>query len=101
MAAGMPVLGIAQPYDDEARIIDSFDAGMHVPQGDTDGVIEAIDTWKDDAELVDEQGRNARQAFEQRFTKDQSVDRYYRLLTDGSVSGQAMEAPAGTTSGDG
>jgi len=101
MAAGMPVLGIAQPYDDEARIIDSFDAGMHVPQGDTDGVIEAIDTWKDDAELVDEQGRNARRAFEQRFTKDQSVDRYYRLLTDGSVSGQAMEAPAGTASGGG
>lgn len=94
MAAGMPVLGIAKPYDDESRIIDAFDVGIHVPQGDVEGVVEAIQTWKDNPELVKEQGSNARQAFEQRFTKEQSVDRYYRLLTDGTVPEQAMQAPA-------
>lgn len=31
MAVGMPVLGIMQSHDDEAQIIDSFNAGIHVP----------------------------------------------------------------------
>jgi glycosyltransferase involved in cell wall biosynthesis len=98
MAAGMPVLGITQPYDDEARIIDAFDAGIHVPQGDIEGVIDAVRTWKENPELVEDQGANARQAFEQRFTKDQSVDRYYSLLTEGDVPDQAMQAPAESVS---
>lgn len=94
MAAGMPVLGITQPYDDEAKIIDAFDAGIHVPQRDVQGVVTAIRTWKADQELVEEQGRNAREAFEQQFTEDQSVDRYYRLLSDGEVPEQTMKTPA-------
>ena len=96
MAAGMPVLGITQQYDDEAQIIDACDAGLHFPQGDVQGVVNAIRTWKADQELVEKQGRNAREAFEQQFTKDQSVDRYYRLLSEGEVPEQAMETPAET-----
>jgi glycosyltransferase involved in cell wall biosynthesis len=82
MATGQPVLGIAQPYDDESRIIDAFDAGNHVPQSDVEGVVEAIERWRTNPELLAQQGRNARVAFEQRFTKDRSIDEYYRLLTD-------------------
>lgn len=81
MAAGMPVLGIVQPHDDEARIIDAFDAGLHAKQGDPKSVVEAIETWRENREMVDEQGENARVAFENHFTKEQSVDRYYRMLT--------------------
>ncbi len=91
MAAGMPVLGITQPYADEARIIDAFDAGIHVPQGDVRGVINTIQTWRENQELVENQGMNAVQAFEQRFTKEQSVDRYYRLLTDRDIDKKAMQ----------
>jgi glycosyltransferase involved in cell wall biosynthesis len=82
MAAGQPVLGIAQPYDDESRIIDAFDAGNHVSQSDVEGVVEAIERWRTDPELLAQQGRNARAAFERRFTKDHSIDEYYWLLTD-------------------
>lgn len=81
MAAGTPLLGIVQPYDDEARIIDACDAGVHIAQGNVDGVVDAIQTWKENPDLVEKQGTNARAAFEQQFTKDQSVDRYYQLLT--------------------
>lgn len=81
MAAGTPILGIARPYDDESRIVDAFDAGIHVEQGDVDGVVEAIRTWLDDPELVEEQGRNARDAFEEHFRKEAAIDRYYRMLT--------------------
>jgi glycosyltransferase involved in cell wall biosynthesis len=82
MAAGMPILVIAQPNDDEARIVEAFDAGINAPQRDSDAVVEAIRTWTANQDLVDEQGANARQAFEARFTKDESIDRYYDLLAD-------------------
>lgn len=81
MAAGMPVLGIVQSDDDEARIIDTFDAGIHVEQGDVDSVVDAIETWRSNPEKRKDQGKNARVAFEEYFTKDHSIDRYYRMLT--------------------
>ncbi len=81
MAAGMPVLCIAQPHDDEARIVDDHDAGIHVPQGDVDGVVEAIRRWRDDPDVVDRQGTSARESFERNFTTEQSIDAYYELLT--------------------
>ncbi|WP_158855659.1 glycosyltransferase family 4 protein [Halorhabdus sp. CUG00001] len=97
MAAGMPVLGIVQPEDDEARIIDAFDAGIHVEQGDVDGFVEAIDTWRSNPEHRRQQGANARAAFESYFTKTQSIDRYYRLLTDGAVAPDVTRTTAVTS----
>ena len=81
MAAGEPVLTIAQPDDDESRIVDQFDAGIHVSQGDVDGIIDAIERWKSTPELVEKQGENAREGFEENFTVDESIDNYYRMLT--------------------
>lgn len=81
MAAGDPVLTIAQPDDDESRIVEQFDAGIHVSQGDVDGIIDAIERWKSTPELVEKQGENAREAFEENFTVDESIDDYYRILT--------------------
>lgn len=81
MAAGEPVLTIAQPDDDESRIINQFDAGIHVSQGDVEGVVEAIERWRQNPELAARQGENARRAFEANFTIDASLDEYYELLT--------------------
>jgi glycosyltransferase involved in cell wall biosynthesis len=94
MAAGMPVLGIVQPHDDEARIIDAFDAGLHAEQGDPEEVIEAIETWRANPEKVEQQGANARAAFENHFTKEQSVDRYYRMLTGESLEDDVTQTEA-------
>lgn len=91
MAAGEPVLTIAQPDDDESRIVDTFDAGIHVAQGDTLGIVEAIETWQADPELADQQGTNARRAFEENFTTDASIDEYYRMLV-GTTSPQSPDA---------
>ncbi|WP_255150129.1 glycosyltransferase family 4 protein [Halorarius halobius] len=82
MAAGMPILVIAQPDDDETQIVEAFDAGINAPQGDANSVVDAIRTWTNNPDFVAEQGANARQAFEARFTKDESIDRYYDLLAD-------------------
>ena len=85
MAAGQPVLCIAQPHDDESRIIDAFDAGIHVAQGDVEDTVEAIEEWRANPELVAQQGQNAREAFEHQFTRDHSIDEYYRLLVEGET----------------
>lgn len=82
LAAGMPVLVIAQPNDDEARIVKAFDAGRQVAQGDVNAVVDAIRMWRDEPGIVAEQGQNARTAFETWFTKEHSIDRYYELLSD-------------------
>lgn len=82
MAAGTPVLCIAQSHDDEARIVEESEAGIQVEQGDVDGVIKAIETWRDSEKLIEEQGDNARTAFERNFTADESIDAYYHLLTE-------------------
>ena len=81
MAAGDPVLTIAQPDDDESRIVEQFDAGIHVPQRDVDGIVDAIERWKSTTELVEKQGMNAREEFEENFTVDESINDYYEMLT--------------------
>lgn len=81
MAAGTPVLVISQPDDDEARIVERFDAGINVEQGHVEGVVEAVERWVADPDLVARQGANAREAFEEHFVKEQSIDAYYRMLT--------------------
>lgn len=81
LAAGQPILLVAEPDTDEGRIIERFDAGMRVTPGDQNGIVEAIETWESDPELVSRQGKNARTAFENHFTKKQSIDKYYQLLT--------------------
>jgi glycosyltransferase involved in cell wall biosynthesis len=91
MAAGRPVLCISQPTDDEARIVDSFDAGEHVSQGDIEGLVETIERWREDPALVHHQGANARVAFEANFTTERSIDAYYRLLTVGETSAEPTD----------
>jgi len=77
----MPILTIAQSYDDEAQIITKAESGIQVPQEDVAGVVEAIRKWKNDPRFVEEQGQNARKVFEEKFTRDAAIDRYYKLLT--------------------
>lgn len=80
MAAGMPILCIAQPNSDESRIVERYDAGRQVEQSDVDGVVEAIEWWRADAERRNRQGENARVAFEDSFTKARAIDAYHELL---------------------
>lgn len=80
MATGEPVLTIAQPDDDESRIVDQFDAGIQVLQGDVEGIVDAIERWRSDPDLIESQGENARKAFEENFTTDASIHKYYEML---------------------
>lgn len=81
LAAGKPVLVIAKDHDDEARIVSEFDAGFNVTQGNTEELVDVITTWKENPERRECQGQHARNAFENHFTKEQSLDEYYELLS--------------------
>lgn len=94
MAAGMPILCIAKSFDDESRLVESFDMGIQVEPGDVDGIVDAVNTWRADDALREEQGGRARQALEANFTKDKCLDQYYRLLAED----QPVEAPLSATS---
>lgn len=87
LAVGQPVLVISEPDDDEARTIRRFDAGRVVSQGDVGEFVEVIEEWKANPELVTEQGRNARKALVENFTRARIIDQYYDLL---SVEGEPL-----------
>jgi len=82
LASGQALLVVAQPNADEAQIVQKYDAGQQVEQGDVSGVVNAIRRWQSDPELLNRQGRNARAAFEEHFTKERSIDRYYEILSE-------------------
>lgn len=84
MAAGKPILLIACQSSDEAHLVEKFQMGFTVSPGDIDGIIEAVERWQNNPELMHRQGKNAREAFEVNFTKDKSIDRYYRMLVSDS-----------------
>ncbi len=94
LAAGRPVLCIAQEHDDAARVVAEFDAGLVVAQGDVSGIEEGIERWRADADLVEQQGANARRAFEEHFTRTRAVDAYYRVLTGESPPPTAEREPS-------
>ncbi|WP_255170898.1 glycosyltransferase family 4 protein [Natrononativus amylolyticus] len=86
MAAGKPVLAIAQPWDDESFLIDNHNIGKHVSQGDVAGVVRAIEEWKMNPALVDQQGKNARRAYEEHYTKTAAIQKYEQLFTHGAAA---------------
>jgi len=81
LATGTPVLAIASADDDVGRLVEAHDAGVQVDQGDVDGLVRAVRRWVDDPDLADRQGRAAREAFEDNYTREAAVDAYYRVLT--------------------
>ena len=84
LAVGQPILVIAERDDDEAEVVRKFNAGKVVEQDNPNDVVSAIEDWRSDPKLVEQQGRNARKALENHFTKDKVMQEYYQTLTDES-----------------
>lgn len=80
-AVGQPVLVISHPEDDEAKIVEKFDAGTQVTQKNSQEIVSVIKNWMKSPNLVEEQGANAREAFETHFTKKNSINQYFNMLS--------------------
>jgi glycosyltransferase involved in cell wall biosynthesis len=79
LAAGKPVLVISASGSDEAKIIKKYDAGKHVTPGKPQEVVEAINQWYSNPNLMEKQGENARAALENHFSGEESLSKYYEM----------------------
>ncbi len=76
LAAGKPVLAIADEASEVARVVREEDVGWIVPPGSPDKLLEAInDAYSRRAEL-DEMGMRARKAAEQKYSLGTAIEKY-------------------------
>jgi glycosyltransferase involved in cell wall biosynthesis len=80
LAAGQPVLAVVGEGDEVELVVNDCDSGIHVDPGDVEGCCETITRWMDNPSSLEEQGENARDCFENRFTFNTALQRYRSVL---------------------
>jgi len=79
-ALGRPTIFIGDPEGEIGTILREADCGICVTQGDVDGMVAAIMRLRDDAQLRERMGRNARAVFDRRFDKTRAIEAWRSLL---------------------
>lgn len=82
LAAGRPVIAIADDDSEIAMIVREEGIGWIVPPGDRAAFIAAIQDARSDASRLEAMGRRARAAAERRYTQAHAVDAYVALLAE-------------------
>jgi glycosyltransferase involved in cell wall biosynthesis len=80
LAAGRPVLYVGPRHSEVARVIEESRCGMVVPQGDSDGLVSAIQRLHGDRAQAQSMGHRAREAFERHYTRAKACARWLQLL---------------------
>lgn len=80
LALGIPVVYVGPAGSNVDRAIETYACGFSVRQGDVDGLVEAIRRLRDDPGLASELSRNARKAFEEAYSDEQTLPQFDRLL---------------------
>jgi glycosyltransferase involved in cell wall biosynthesis len=80
LAAGQAILAITGRESQLAAIVEEHRCGFRVDQGDSAGIVQALQQCLANPELLEQTKRNARHCFEARFTRKQAVQRYYEIL---------------------
>ena len=81
LASSRPVLLISNPDSELASIVQSFQCGVVVSQGDVTGLCQVLLALKDDPQLVSEMGNNARHLYDHHYGRSLSTSKYYQLLS--------------------
>ncbi len=79
-AAARPTIFIGDPEGEIGTEIREADCGRCVQQGDVSGLVTAIRALRDDIQMRERMGENARLVFAERFDKPIAVDRWRALL---------------------
>lgn len=80
LAAGLAVVAIMGPGSEVGDVVDGYECGYRVSQGDVSGLVDAITTLHDDREVLSGMRGRARACFEENFTKTMSIGSYAALL---------------------
>lgn len=84
LSGGIAILALLGEGSEVADIVDRWDCGVRVAQGDVSGVVRCIDRWDKDREFLKRQGMNARKCLESQFAMARAVDQYAELLAGAS-----------------
>ena len=88
LAAGDPVLAIVADGDEVARVVREYDCGAHATPGSPEEVADILEHWANNPQEVHRLGQNARECFEQNFTKQHALSAYKQhFASTGSVQG--------------
>jgi glycosyltransferase involved in cell wall biosynthesis len=82
LALGVPVVYVGPAGSNVDRAIETYACGFSLRQGDVDGLVEAIRRLRDDPSLASELSRNARKAFEEAYSDEQTLPQFDRLLAE-------------------
>lgn len=81
-AAGRPAIFVGDPDGELASVLRDAECGLCLRPGDSDGLVAAIQTLRQDQALRERMGRNARRIFEERFDKKLAIEKWRGLLTE-------------------
>ena len=80
LAAGVPVVGLCYKNSEVARIIKEAECGFIVEGNDVNQFYDIIMGFKDDFESLKSLGLNSRKYFEENFTLDIAVKKYFDII---------------------
>ena len=80
LAAARPVLYVGPRESEVARVIEESKCGLVIEQGDSAGLVKAIQMLHADPRLAQAMGQRAREVFERTFTRSHACERWLRLL---------------------
>jgi glycosyltransferase involved in cell wall biosynthesis len=80
MAAGRPILAIIGENSEVARVVNEYNCGIVVSNGNANSIAKALLKLQKDKTLCDAMGENARRAFEDNFTKSHAINKYYEVI---------------------
>jgi glycosyltransferase involved in cell wall biosynthesis len=80
LAAGRPTLYIGPDEGEISDIVEAGRCGARVAIGGAEAVAREILRYAEDENLRQEQGRRARELFEERYTKEQGLKAFIRLI---------------------
>ena len=80
MAAGLAIVGVVGTGSEIGDVIEEYNCGYRVSQGDVDGLVQALVTLNSDARLLADMRKKARFCFEKNFTREIGIERYVSLV---------------------
>ncbi|MCL5103741.1 MAG: glycosyltransferase family 4 protein [Armatimonadetes bacterium] len=80
LAAGRPTVAILDPNSEISRAVVESDCGMQVNQGDPASLADAVVKLRNDSDLAEQMGQNARKALEENYTIKHIADRFHNLF---------------------
>ena len=82
LAGGTPILAQVPIASEIALVVKEENCGIVVEPGNFQGLVNAVNYLKENEDIRFEMGRNARLAFEQKYTLKTAAENYYNLIKE-------------------